>query len=60
MDEAVHHIQMMNKNAMKRGCWMNRCLVCDEGMKQALTWRSLLKQAEAGQSVKDVRGNLIG
>ncbi|MBT2649007.1 ComF family protein [Bacillus sp. ISL-34] len=25
---------------------MNRCLVCDEGMKQALTWRSLLKQAE--------------
>ncbi|MCT4479551.1 amidophosphoribosyltransferase [Bacillus sp. BA3] len=26
---------------------MNRCLVCDEGMKQALTWRSLLKQAEA-------------
>ncbi|MFJ9386036.1 ComF family protein [Peribacillus sp. NPDC101481] len=26
---------------------MNRCLVCDEGMKQALTWRSLLKQTEA-------------
>ncbi|TKH06870.1 ComF family protein [Peribacillus simplex] len=26
---------------------MNRCLVCNEGLKQALTWRSLLKQSGA-------------
>lgn len=37
---------------------MNRCLVCDEGMKQALTWRSLLKQAEARVICARCEGNL--
>jgi competence protein ComFC len=37
---------------------MNRCLVCDEGMKQALTWRSLLKQAEARAICEGCEGKL--
>jgi competence protein ComFC len=37
---------------------MNRCLVCDEGMKQALTWRSLLKQAEARVICEECEGKL--
>ncbi|MGM0887016.1 MAG: ComF family protein [Bacillota bacterium] len=37
---------------------MNRCLVCDEGMKQALTWRSLLKQAEARAICEGCKGKL--
>ncbi|MDQ7861634.1 hypothetical protein RCO48_13385 [Peribacillus frigoritolerans] len=59
MAEAVHHIQMMNKKCHEKGgCWMNRCLVCDEGMKQALTWRSLLKQAEARAICEGCEGKL--
>lgn len=37
---------------------MNRCLVCDEGMEQALTWRSLLKQAEARAICEGCEGKL--
>lgn len=37
---------------------MNRCLVCDEGMKQALTWRILLKQAEARAICTGCEGKL--
>ncbi|MFE5428485.1 ComF family protein [Peribacillus simplex] len=37
---------------------MNRCLVCDEGMKRALTWRSLLKRAEARAICEGCEGKL--
>ncbi|WP_349728710.1 ComF family protein [Peribacillus frigoritolerans] len=37
---------------------MNRCLVCDEGMKQAFTWRSLLKRAEARAICEGCEGKL--
>lgn len=37
---------------------MNRCLVCDDGMKQALTWRSLLKRAEARAICEGCEGKL--
>ncbi|MBO0997847.1 ComF family protein [Bacillus sp. SD075] len=37
---------------------MNRCLVCDEGMKQALTWRGLLARPEARAICTGCEGKL--
>ncbi|MDW7615234.1 ComF family protein [Peribacillus simplex] len=37
---------------------MKRCLVCDEGMKEALTWRSLLVRAEAKVICEKCEGKL--
>ncbi|SIR31851.1 competence protein ComFC [Peribacillus simplex] len=37
---------------------MNRCLVCDDGMSRALTWRSLLKRAEARAICEVCEGKL--